>query len=116
MHVPPRATAVPDAMGALFECLEEEDEPIVQAVLGHFLFVFIHPYFDGNGRLARFLMNLCLVTAGYRWTVVRNDRKPEYLDALEAASTKGEITPFAHFLREEMSVKWPKSSSGRQAR
>jgi Fic family protein len=37
----------------------------VRAALGHFLFVYIHPYMDGNGRLARFLMNLMLVDAGY---------------------------------------------------
>lgn len=31
--------------------------PGVRAVLGHFFFVYIHPYMDGNGRLGRFLMN-----------------------------------------------------------
>lgn len=105
-HVPPQATAVTDAMEALFDCLQAEQEPIVQAVLGHSLFGFIHPYFDGNGRLARFLMNIFLATAGYRWTIIRTERRNVYLAALESASTRGDIEPFARFILEEMRVDW----------
>ena len=47
----------------------------IRAVLGHFLFVYIHPYTDGNGRLARFLMNLMLVPAGYVWTVIPVEKR-----------------------------------------
>jgi hypothetical protein len=54
-HVPPRAETVADAMSALFELLEREHEPSVRVVLGHWLFGYIHPYPDGNGRIARFL-------------------------------------------------------------
>jgi len=43
-----------DAMPILFELLEEEPEASVRAVLGHFIFVFIHPYMDGNGRMGPF--------------------------------------------------------------
>jgi Fic family protein len=53
-------------MPVLFEMLEAETAPQVRAVLGHFFFVYIHPYTDGNGRLGRFLMNLMLASAG-RW-------------------------------------------------
>lgn len=49
---------VRDAMLVLTELLESEDNAIVRAVLGHFFFVYIHPYMDGNGRTARFLMNV----------------------------------------------------------
>lgn len=45
-------------MPVLMELLESEDNVIVRAVLGHFFFVYIHPYMDGNGRTARFLMNV----------------------------------------------------------
>jgi Fic family protein len=97
-HVPPPAEAVNDAMFALFESL--------RAVLGHLLFGFIHPYMDGNGRIARFLMNTMMASGGYPWTIVRTTRRKEYLDALEAASTKQDIVPFARFIREEMRVDW----------
>ena len=105
-HVPPPPTAVDDAMKAFFDGLQAEQEPIVRAVLGHWLFGFIHPYRDGNGRVARFLMNLMLASGGYQWTIVRNRRRKEYLNALEAASTELRIEPFARFIREEMQVDW----------
>ena len=70
-YVPPRWEAVRDAMPALFDLLENEPEPGVRAVLGHWLFGYIHPYPDGNGRMARFLMNAMLASGGYPWTVIR---------------------------------------------
>jgi Fic family protein len=64
-HVPPPPEAVNDAMPALLDTLESEPEAIVRAVMGHWLFGFIHPYMDGNGRMARFLMNLMMASGGY---------------------------------------------------
>ena len=54
--MPPSPPAARDAMPALFELLRDEPDPSVRVVLGHFLFVYVHPYPDGNGRLGRFLM------------------------------------------------------------
>jgi Fic family protein len=87
-------------MPVLFGLLEAEAEPQVRAVLGHFLFVYVHPYMDGNGRLARFLMNLMLVPAGYVWTVIPVERQSEYMNALEQASSFANIAPFASFIAE----------------
>ena len=98
LHVPPSKEAVRDCMPVLFELLETEREPQVRAVLGHFVFVYIHPYMDGNGRLARFLMNLMLVPAGYVWTVIPVERRTEYMGVLEQASSFANITPFAAFV------------------
>jgi Fic family protein len=100
LHVPLSKEAVRECMPILFELLEAETEPQVRAVLGHFLFVYIHPYMDGNGRLARFLMNLMLVPAGYVWTVVPVERRQEYMDALEQASSFANIVPFAAFIAD----------------
>ncbi len=94
-YVPPRWEAVRDAMPAMFDLLEAEAEPAVRAVLGHWLFGYIHPYPDGNGRMARFLMNVMLATGGYPWTVVRIEERDQYLAALDRASVDGEIGPFA---------------------
>ena len=98
LHVPLSKEAVRDCMPVLFELLEAEREPQVRAVLGHFLFVYIHPYMDGNGRLARFLMNLMLVPAGYVWTVIPVERRDEYMNALEQASSFANIAPLATFI------------------
>jgi hypothetical protein len=107
-HVPPPYDAVSDALDALFVSLETETEPIARAVLGHWLFGFIHPYNDGNGRTARFLMNLMMASGGYLWTIVRTERRTAYLETLDIASVEQDITPFAKFIREEMSVDWSK--------
>ncbi|HWV99847.1 MAG TPA: Fic family protein [Candidatus Acidoferrum sp.] len=107
-HVPPPAEAVNDALTALLDLLESEQAAIVRAVLGHWLFGFIHPYMDGNGRMARFLMNIMMASGRYPWTIVRTARRKEYLDGLEAASAEQNILPFAKFIREEMSVDWSK--------
>ena len=108
-HVPPRQEAVRDAMPALFDLLENEPEPSVRAVLGHWLFGYIHPYPDGNGRMARFLMNAMLASGGYPWTVIRVESRDAYLDALERASVAQEIEPFARFVADRV-----RRSMGRQ--
>jgi Fic family protein len=100
MHVPPSREAVRDAMPVLFEMLAEETEPSARVVLGHFIFVYIHPYIDGNGRIGRFLMNVMLAAGGYPWTVVPVERRDAYMAALEEASVRQNIGPFADFLAQ----------------
>ena len=98
MHVPLPVMAVRDTMPVLFQLLENETSGAVRAVLGHFIFVFIHPYMDGNGRIGRFLMNAMLASGGYPWTIVTMDVRDEYMAALEAASVEQQIAPFAQLL------------------
>ncbi|MEW6996227.1 Fic family protein [Colwelliaceae bacterium BS250] len=98
MHTPPSVTALRDMMPALFDLLIEEENPAVRVVLGHFIFVYIHPYFDGNGRMGRFIMNLMMAAGGYPWTVVPVERHDEYMQSLEAASVNEDIVPFTKFL------------------
>ncbi len=103
-HVPPRREAVRDAMPTLFDLLEQEREPSVRAVLGHWLFGYIHPYPDGNGRMARFIMNVMLASGGYPWTVIRVEDRDAYMAALESASVDMNIERFAQFIAER--VQW----------
>lgn len=102
MHTPLPSDALLDALDALWELLEAEPEACVRAVLGHHLFVFIHPYFDGNGRIGRFLMNTLLASGGYPWTVIRMSRREVYMQAIESASVNGQIRPLAEFIAQEM--------------
>ena len=97
-YVPPRWEAVREAMPAFFDVLEKEPEPSVRAVLGHWLFGYVHPYPDGNGRMARFLMNVMLASGGYPWTVIRIVDRKSYLSALDRASIEMDIHPFATFI------------------
>lgn len=97
-HIPPTKAAVRDMMPALFDLLMEEENPAVRIVLGHFIFVYIHPYFDGNGRMGRFIMNLMMAAGGYSWTVVPVERRSEYMEALEVASVEQNIGPLTKFI------------------
>jgi hypothetical protein len=61
-------------------------------------------YPDGNGRMARFLMNVMLASDGYPWTVIRVRDRAAYLAALDRASIDMDITPFATFVAQR--VQW----------
>lgn len=97
-HIPLNPDAVVDAVQVLFDLLKTEPDARVRAVLGHFIFVFIHPYMDGNGRMARFLLNAMLASGGYGWTIVPLNKRDEYMKALEKASVYGDITDFTQII------------------
>lgn len=98
MHTPVNKEAVRDVMPLLFELLEQEEEACVRAVLGHFMFVYTHPYMDGNGRMGRFLMNTMLASGGYPWTIIPLEERDRYMNALERASVDQDIKPLADFI------------------
>jgi len=98
MYVPPNYESVRELMPAFFELLKHEKEPAVRAVLGHYFFVNIHPYMDGNGRMGRFLMNVMLASGGYPWTIVPVEQLNDYMAALEEVSVNQNIIPFVDFL------------------
>ncbi len=85
-------------MATLFNLLKEETESSVRIVLGHFILVYIHPYFDGNGRIARFLMNAMMASGGFPWTIIPFEKRDEYMTSLEKASAGNDITDFAKFI------------------
>ena len=100
-HIPPPHEAVPELIDTLFEQLATEPSSWVQAVLGHFFFVYIHPYPDGNGRIGRFILNALLASGGYPWTVIRVENRKAYMDALEKASVRHDIGDFTRFVAAE---------------
>jgi len=110
-YVPPRWETVRDAMPALFDLIEAEPEPSVRALLGHWLLGYIHPYPDGNGRMARFLMNVLLASGGYPWTVIRVEDRPDYLNALDRASIDVSANPSEVFIAERVRWSLKKSTS-----
>ncbi|UFW92157.1 Fic family protein (plasmid) [Bradyrhizobium barranii] len=100
IHAPTSWESLPDGMDAFFECLREEKDPRVRAILGHFIFTFIHPLPDGNGRTGRFIMNAMFASAGIPWTIIPVDRRDEYLKVLDDASGRGNVKPFAAFVAD----------------
>lgn len=97
-HIPPRWQIVSELMEEFFQLITQEKEPAVRIVLGHFFFVYIHPYSDGNGRIGRFLINVMLASGSYPWTIIPVERRNEYMEALEQASVDRDIVPFTKFI------------------
>lgn len=98
-YTPPPASALPDAMETLCDLLRSEEDFRIRALLGHFFFVHVHPYADGNGRTARFIMNASLVSGGGRWVVIPVEMRNRYMQSLEAASVGGRIEDFVAFIQ-----------------
>ncbi len=83
----------PRAMSDLATWFEEgTGDPVLDAAIVHAWLTHIHPFDDGNGRLARLLANLALVQYGYPSLDIQSDAKAPYFDALEA-SDQGDILP-----------------------
>lgn len=98
-YVPPSAEKVPQLMHQYAELINGWERPAVaRAALAHLDFVAIHPFPDGNGRIARILMNLALMTAGLPWATIRTDDRLEYFRTLETATVDGDPRPFARFV------------------
>ncbi len=102
MHVPPPSEQLMDCMDALKELIAEEEHFIVKAILGHLSLGYIHPFPDGNGRSARFLMNFLLILGGYPWAIVQLKERVKYLSSLESASVDGNIKPFSEFIKSSI--------------
>lgn len=98
-HKSPDAIDVPYEMRKLIKWWRKNQKrlhSIELAALIHHKLVYIHPFFDGNGRTARLVMNLILMQAGYPLVVIlKNDRKRYYRVLAEA--DKDDLTPFVRF-------------------
>jgi Fic family protein len=96
-YVFPAPTAVPALMKAFVGEVAGQRKklhPIEFAAWLHDRFVNIHPFIDGNGRVARLLMNLALLQTGYVITVVPPVIRPNYIGTIKAAQKSGVSQPF----------------------
>ncbi len=103
-HTPPDALQVPHKMRDLINWLNAQKgktDIMELAALLHHRLVFIHPFFDGNGRTARLAMNLLLMQAGYPLVIIlKNDRK-KYYDVLDKADS-GKYEPLVKFISQSI--------------
>ncbi len=85
-YLPPKPEDVPAMMAEFIASLNEQTlHPLQLAAFAHRRLVDIHPFTDGNGRTARLLMNLILVSHGYQIVSIPPIRRQKYIDALKAA-------------------------------
>ena len=82
-------------MEALVDAVNgSKDHPILKAAGFHAMFENIHPFTDGNGRTGRQILNLMLMTAGYRPVAIKHDAGRSYGKSLEAWQVDGDPKPF----------------------
>lgn len=96
----------PIMMGELIEWFKKEEEkkelhPVELAALLHYKVVRIHPFDDGNGRIARLLMNYVFLKNDLPWVVIKSADKRNYLTALNKADT-GDINAFIDYIAEQL--------------
>jgi Fic family protein len=103
-HTPPDALQVPQKMRDLiswFNSQKNKMNIVELATLLHHKLVYIHPFFDGNGRTARLAMNLLLMRASYPLVIIlKNDRK-KYYDVLAKADS-GKYEPLVKFIAQSV--------------
>jgi Fic family protein len=93
-HVPPHFSDVPRQMQELVAWLNETTSlPPLAASVVHSWLTIIHPFKDGNGRVARLLANVVLLRAGWPSLIVRSSDRLQYLDALAASDEGGDLLP-----------------------
>lgn len=95
---------VKDEMENLITWFKKEKalSPIEKACIFHYKFVAIHPFDDGNGRMARLLMNLILMRVGYPPCIIKNVNRRKYLESLELIDTEKNYQQFIVFICEEL--------------
>ncbi len=80
---------------------KEELHPVLFATEFHYRFISIHPFDDGNGRLARLLMNFILMQKGFPPAIVKTEDKENYMAALQQADA-GELAYFFNYICEQV--------------
>jgi len=103
-HRPPSWKEVPKLMRQVIEELNSKRTgaaAVESAVKIHHLIAWIHPFGDGNGRLARLLANLRLMRAGFPPIIVQRKTRTTYYNALEDADD-GDFRPLAMLTAQEL--------------
>ena len=87
----------------LFFADKKTEHPIIIATKFHIEFLSIHPFYDGNGRTARILSNLILISCGYPPIIIKNDVKDTYYKLLADIQVYGgNINLLENFLSERL--------------
>lgn len=84
------------------EALSKKMHPVVRSALLHTKFVRIHPFIDGNGRMARLLLNTELLKSGYPMAIIKKDDRVEYYDALESVGLSNNFDKIIAFIQENV--------------
>lgn len=100
----PNTKKVPELMDELINWLKSSnlDHPVKIAADTHLKLVSIHPFVDGNGRVARLLMDLLLLQAGYPAALIRKEDRRVYINAIEKAQLTGDLSDYYQVIYEAL--------------
>ncbi|MCL2088422.1 MAG: Fic family protein [Oscillospiraceae bacterium] len=104
-YVFPAPSELENLMTDLGRWIEEERDtmhPVRFAAMLHLRFVTIHPYIDGNGRVARLLMNTALIQDGYMLAVVPPILRTVYMSYIRRYQQKGDAESFCNLIAEQV--------------
>jgi Fic family protein len=96
-------------MNLLFDFINRDDDlhPIIKTAIIHFYFVYVHPFFDGNGRTARCLAYMYLLQKGYdafRYfsvsSLILDERNKYYKAIKDVEDNESDLTYFVMFYNE----------------
>jgi len=99
-YVFPKAVAVPALMSKFvgeIPAMVKKLHPVKFAAWLHMQFVNIHPFVDGNGRVARLLLNLALLQTGYVVTIIPPVVRANYIDIVKSCQKSGKLEAFYDF-------------------
>ncbi len=101
-HEFPSPAEIPALMGDFAGWLKASPDTPENAFTAHRRLVDIHPFNDGNGRVARLLMNLILIRGGYLPIAVRPEDRPAYIRALQQSQAGQETESFDNLLYQRL--------------
>jgi Fic family protein len=100
--VPNELDGLMDGLANWIQTKRDTMHPVRFAAMLHLKFVSIHPFIDGNGRVARLLMNAALIQDGYMLAIVPPLLRPDYLAAIHRYQQKGSAESFCEFIAERV--------------
>jgi Fic family protein len=94
---------VPDEIRQICEYISRPHKfPALAAAVAHAWFTYVHPFEDGNGRVARLIANLVLLRNAWPPITIQRSRRDEYLDALMESDSGGDISLLYELFVEEI--------------
>ena len=102
-YQPPDSSEVKDLIVQLFKTLEKNSgcDPIIMAVWVHWGIARIHPFFDGNGRMARLWQDVVLFGNRFTTAIIPVEARSEYYLALTSADA-GDLNPLAQLVTRSL--------------
>lgn len=106
IFIAPESILVPDLMKSLFEFINDNENkinPLVLSSIFHYYFVYIHPFTDGNGRMARFWLSLMLIdyNSNFEYIPIEEEiylNQNEYYEVISKCHNNGNVTLFINFI------------------